>query len=111
MRTHTATIATGQSLSDPIDITGGALLRLVMPAAWDAADLTFQVSHDGTTFQNLYRTDGSTETEVKLKTSAGRAYQLSPLDFAGLLWIKVRSGTGALPVNQTAPRSIQIVAG
>jgi len=54
-REQTATIANGASLSDALELDGHSVLRIAMPAAWTAADLTFQVSDDaGTTFRNVY---------------------------------------------------------
>jgi hypothetical protein len=42
-RRHTATIALGASLSDAVAIPlTHTLYGIVMPAAWDTADLTFQ---------------------------------------------------------------------
>ena len=56
-RIHTATIALSGSLSAAVAIPlTHNLVGLVMPAAWDAADLTFQGSFDGTTYGNLYTT-------------------------------------------------------
>ena len=50
-----ATILDTASLSDAVELKGHDILRIAMPAGWDAADLTFQVSDDGgTTFRNVY---------------------------------------------------------
>ena len=45
--TQTATIGTGASLSQQIDLGAMTLVGIVMPASWTAAGLTFQVSADG----------------------------------------------------------------
>lgn len=100
------TIANGTSLSDAIEFGGDALVEIVMPAAWTAAGLTFQVSHDGVTYQNLYDAAG---TEVQISVAASRNVRLSPTDWIGVPYLKVRSGTSGTPVNQGAARTIQII--
>lgn len=102
------TIANGASLSGAADLGSLHLLGIVMPAAWDAASLTFQVSPDGVTYQNLY--DASSEVAY---TGAAAARNLA---FAVNVWhcwryVKVRSGTAGIPVNQTADRVITLILG
>jgi hypothetical protein len=76
-----------------------------MPAAWTAANLTFQVSHDGTNFFNLYDKDG---TEYTVTADASRAIILPLSDWVGIEHLKIRSGTAAAAVNQGAERTIVI---
>lgn len=97
------TIANGANLSAAINIVGSGIVRITTPSAWTAANLTFQVSHDGTTFNNLYDQYGSEYTVV---AAASRAITLQPSDFAGFNYIKVRSGTSGTPVTQAADRSL-----
>lgn len=104
--TRTATIAESGNLSNAVTIDESMLLGLILPAAWDTADLTLQASHDGTNFANLYDSAG---TEVTIKAAASRYVTLSPADFAGMQAIKLRSGTSGSPVTQTAARSITVV--
>lgn len=62
LNSHTVTIANGQSLSSAVDLRqhlDEVPVALRMPSAWDAADLTFQGSEDGTNFANLYLSAGS----------------------------------------------------
>lgn len=105
MALKTAQIALGTALSAAVDCVDGRAIRVDMPAAWDAADLTFQVSLDGVTYSDLYDAYGS---EYVVRASASRAILLNPVDFIGVRYLKVRSGTGAVPVNQTAARSITL---
>src|SRR5512137_30675 len=100
-------IANGTSLSVAQNFGEARVIGFIMPSAWDAAHLTFQVSDliDGT-FVNLYNESG---TEVDITVAVDRAYSLNtsgayltPFNF-----VKVRSGTAALPVNQTAARTIK----
>jgi hypothetical protein len=108
MQILTATIASGESLSGAVQLGGASVLRIVMPAGWDAAALTFQVSEDGSTFREL-NAAGDSEAAVSIAVSAGKAYQLVPSTLAAQLWLKVRSGTSGSPVNQTAARTITLV--
>ncbi|CAK0772595.1 conserved hypothetical protein [Gammaproteobacteria bacterium] len=100
-------IANGESLSGAVQLGGAELIGVVMPAAWTAANLTLQVSADGTTFNNLYDVDGN---EVPITAAASRYINLLPINFVGFQWIKVRSGTSGTPVAQGAARTIGIVA-
>lgn len=79
---------------------------LIMPAAWTAADITFQVSIDGVNYADLYDKAGA---EVSYKAAVSRGIQLGDFDLAPWMYIKVRSGTAAVPVNQAAERAIQVV--
>jgi hypothetical protein len=98
--------ATG--LSTPADLGGCSAVRIGMPAAWTAASLTFQVSVDGVSYANLYKSDG---TEYSVSAAASREILLSPADFAGIRFLKVRSGTSGTPVTQlTADRILTITA-
>lgn len=104
---RTAVIASGESLSAAInDIDGGALVGIVMPAAWTAANLTLQASHNDTDFANVYDDAGN---EVTITAAAGRYIRLTPADYFGANALKVRSGTSGTPVNQGAARTIIFV--
>jgi hypothetical protein len=108
----TAVIESGQSLSGAVELkpqgrSGFCTAAvMVMPSAWTAADVTFQGSIDGSTFGNLYDDAG---VEVVVKAAASRVVVLPAAYFWGLRWIRVRSGTSAAPVTQTAQRSITIL--
>lgn len=102
-----ATIANGTSLSATVDIGGTTLAGIVMPAAWDAANLTFQASHDGTSFNNLYDALGGEKT---VTAAASRFIALDPADFAGVRYLKLRSGTSGTPVNQTVNRTVTLLS-
>lgn len=104
--TATVTIASGQALSGAIDLLGYNLVGVQMPAAWTAANLTFQGSIDGTNFYDLY--DGSAEINLSA-AAASRYLALTPSQFAGVRYLKVRSGTTGTPVNQAADRSLTLI--
>lgn len=102
-----AAIASGGSLSDAVDLGDLRAVRIVMPAAWTAAALTFQTSYDGTAFNDLYDEAGA---EVSYTVAAGRSVRLPVGDWLGVRFLKLRSGTTGTPVNQAAARSFIVVA-
>lgn len=102
----TATIPSGESLSNAVRLGERKHVGLIMPSAWTAADVTFQVSADGATFVNLYDKTG---TEASTKADASQGIQLGDFDLAPWEYLKLRSGTAAVPVVQAAARIIQVV--
>jgi hypothetical protein len=100
--------ATG--LSAPQDFGGGAKdIGVIVPADWVAAHITYQVSTaiDGA-YVNLYNEVG---TEVNSAVVAG---ETQVLNVAGPLlspfrYVTIRSGTNALPVNQTASSTLKFI--
>ncbi|WP_156680260.1 hypothetical protein [Sphingomonas profundi] len=104
----TATIAAGTSLSPVVDLAGERLHRIVVPAGWTAAAISFQSSSSGTTFADLFDVSG----EVTLSTSivaGGRAIVVDPAVFLGVRYLRLRSGTSAGAVNQAADRALTLV--
>ena len=104
-----ATIAAGASLSGPVSLGALTLVGISMPATWTPAPLTFQVSPDGSTWQELYDGAGN---EVTIFAAAGQF--IIPLLDPSYLWrgvnlLQVRSGTLAAPVNQVAAAVVNIV--
>lgn len=102
-----ATIQSGQSLSDAVALGDLRAVRLIMPAAWTTAALTFQASLDGATFADLRDETGA---EVSYTGVAGAAVRLPVSDWLGIAFLKIRSGTSVTPVNQGAARAFTIVA-
>jgi hypothetical protein len=103
------TIAAGASLSTVAGIGDHIFVGYIMPAVWTAAPLTFQVSDDaGVTWNDLYDDTGA-EVKATATTAGRRIAILNLAPFAGVTFLKVRSGTGAAPVNQTAAAVLQIV--
>lgn len=105
--TKTATILSGASQSNAIDLEGYPLSALHMPAAWDTASITFLSAPtlDGT-YQPVYA-DG---IEVNEPAAAARCIPIASnaLALASIRFIKLRSGTAGTPVNQTADRVITL---
>jgi hypothetical protein len=105
-------IANGESLSDAVALgTDGArqLVGLQMPGTWTAASLTFAVSFDGTTYVPLYWDGAEYTIAAAGGAAASLGVSLEPSAFAGWAFVKVRSGTAASAVNQTAERTLQAV--
>ena len=104
-----ATILINTALSNAVDLRGGDLIRINMPAAWTAADLTFQVDDGDGTFRDLWMEWG---WELWFNAAASISIELSIFAmFQGLTQLKVRSGTSGAPVNQTAEREILLAVG
>lgn len=103
---RSVTIASGQSLSDAIDLSDYSVVGVLMPTAWTAANLTFQGSVDGSTFGNLIEKAG-----IELEVVAAISYliPLSSSAFEPCRYLKIRSGTSSAAVNQAASRTIQLI--
>lgn len=107
-----ASIASGTALSTSIDIANVQPLAIQVPSNWTAADITVQVSRDGSSWFNLFDSAGD---EVLIKAAASRHIALA-LPLMGIQFLRFRSGTAATPVNQTTvpppstAREITIIA-
>jgi len=104
--TDVATIALGASLSGAVDLAAHRLHAIFMPAAWDAASLSFQVSHDGAAYADLQDKEG----EFTVAAGAARAIVVDPAVFFGFRYLKIRSGLAGAAVNQTAERQLTLLA-
>ena len=102
------TIANGAAITATgFDVGAGAFVTgILMPAAWTAASLSFQVSIDSANFYDLYDTFGS---EVVVATAASRVITVPATLMLGFRYIKVRSGTTGTPVYQGADRTITLI--
>lgn len=108
LTTVAVAIANGTALSDIVDLKGYSLVGIQMPAAWTAADLTFQASADGTTFENLHV--DTSDTEYTVQAAASRYIAIPLATTISVRFLKVRSGTPAVPVNQGADRVLRLIA-
>ena len=101
-------IASGQSLGPAISLDSVRLAAIQMPAAWTAANLTFQGSVDGTNFFDVF--DGvAAGAEVTVGAAASRYIILNPDVFSQFSSVKIRSGTSGAAVAQGAARTLQLV--
>ena len=103
---ETAKIAASASITDAIDLKTKRLTCIQMPSSWTTANLTFQVSHDGLTWSNLYDAYGN---EYTVQAAASRALLLDLKDFFGFRYLKIRSGTNASAVNQAAECELKLI--
>lgn len=106
--TKVTTIASGESLSSAIDLEVYKLAAILMPAAWTAAGVTFEIAESNqasATWRPLFDDQGN---EVTVTTAAGRAVGLDSMAgaLAACRYVKIRSGTSGAPVNQTADRTL-----
>ncbi len=106
LQTAAATIPSGNSQSDVINVAPLVPVGIILPAAWTAAALTFLVSVDGNNFYPLQ----DMSAEVSAVVTAGQYMALDPAIFIGIIAFKLRSGTAALPVNQAADRTFMLVS-
>lgn len=94
-------------LTSGIDLKTRRLSRIAIPSGWiTATSITFQTSVDGVTFYNLYDSIG---TEYAVTVAASRSVLVPLIDFIGIRYIKIRSGTAAAAVNQTGSPVLQLV--
>lgn len=106
-----ATIPNGAALSNAINLPQDtAVVGVVMPAGWTAANLTFQMSPDGgATWREVTKVDG---TAYQLTVAGGQFVLVPPADLYGIPYnsqFRVRSGMSGTPVNQAADRVLEIV--
>lgn len=101
-----AIIEASASLSEAVDLGLSRLSRISMPASWTTAKLTFQVSPDGDTYQDLYDYLG---IETTVEAAAAREISLDIQPFLSIRYIKVRSGISATAVAQAARREIKLI--
>jgi hypothetical protein len=105
-KTAQVTIASGASLSAAVSLGDNTLVAIQMPSGWDAASITFQGSHNGETWNDVY----DAGTELSLTVAASRYQILDPAKLRGLRFLKLRSGATGEAVNQTADRVLNLIS-
>jgi hypothetical protein len=109
VRQSYVTILNGTALSTAsVDLCHEQLVGIIMPAAWDAAALTFQGGIDGSTWGNVFLATG----ELSFPSADVSATNLLAFDWhltPAIRFVKVRSGVSATPVNQTADRVLTLL--
>ena len=99
--TLTATILAAASLSDEIQLNGLMIEAIIMPAAWTAAGLSFQAADalaaNGGTYLPLFDVAG---VEITATVAASQRHVLPISLIRGHNYIRLRSGTSAVPVVQ-----------
>lgn len=107
VRSQTATILSGASLSDAITVDGECVLGIELPSAWTSASITFLVDLGSGTLCSLHDYTGEF-TVATPPTAAVSMVRLPPDLFYGVTRIQIRSGTRASAVNQGADRSLKV---
>ena len=102
----TVTVADGASLSDAAFTEYLELCGVITDSGWNTAALTFQGSHDGTNYFNIW--NGASELSYAAVV-ASTWVAFDPALFLGIPYIKVRSGTSASAVNQTGDSVVTLV--
>ena len=105
--TKQVTIGAGVSLSAAVDLNDHRLRAIAVPSGWDAADITFQASENGTDYFNLH--EASTDTEVTVQAAASRFIVVNKDLFSMIRFLKVRSGTAGAAVNQADAVTLALV--
>lgn len=99
----TATIANGQTVSGAVDLGSKRLFAIVTPAALTSTAMTFQASHDGSTYNAVYDESGS---QLSYTVSTSRYIVISsPARWIGVRYLKVVGGSA-----EGGARSITLVA-
>jgi len=95
----TAAVASGDAISESVDLNGYSLVGVITPAAsFVAGALGIQVSVDNLTFVPLYNASGAVASP-SLDTSS--AWAVNPQDTAGWRYIKITLGTQTANVDLT----------
>jgi len=100
-------IPNGESLAPAIDLEDYRLAQIIMPAAWTAANLTVKVSPDDVDYGDLYNAAG---VEYVITAAASRVILLPLVDFYGIRYLQLRSGTTGTSVNQGGARTLKVMA-
>lgn len=102
------TIAGGGTLSAAVQLNGLHGEAIVMPAAWTAAGLSFTAGDTELgTFQPLFDGLG---VELTMSVLASQTIVLPISMIRAFNWLKMRSGTSAVPVVQGTQRVVSLLA-
>jgi hypothetical protein len=103
-----ATFKAGSALSEEVDLHFTRVFGITVSDGWDTAVITLQVRrNDDSVWHDLYHDDG---TEYSINVSGGRHVNIRwPGSLFGLRYIRLRSGTSAAPVTQTAERKLNLL--
>ena len=104
-----AVILDTESTSGTIDTTNRQIVGLQMPAAWTAASLTFDGSHDGTTFVPIYHGSGAYTITAAMGAAEDSGVSLAKEAFAPWPYVRIRSGVIGTYVAQGDDRTIKVL--
>lgn len=101
-QTSTQTIASGQTVSDSVQLNGFGMVGIILPAALTSTSMTFKGSQDNVTFTPLYNTSG-----VLLTATVGvsQIVLFVPGDFVGVNYLQLVAGSA-----EGGTRTIQVIS-
>ena len=113
------TIANGAALSGAADLTGMALVGIIMPSVWTLAGVGLLASWDGAAYAQVRDVDktaaapyGTDEWELlaaDVPTGESVYFPVDPALCLGANHVKVQSQTTGTPVNQGAARTVYLL--
>ena len=96
--TTSVSIDSNGTVSDSVDLKDNRVIGFVPDTAWTTATLSFLTWNPITSeWVTLIEDDG---TELAYSFTDSTFTIASPTNFAGVRYLKIRSGTDAVPVNQ-----------
>ena len=101
----TSTIHAGEALSDPINLTRGKLINIII-GDWESAQMTLQISPDDTLYSDLCDEDGN---EITMPVGPHTAFLVRRAWVDAVRWIKIRSGSRNAPERQRIDVTITLV--
>ena len=90
------TIASGQTVSDAFDAREFAAFGVVIPATLTGSTISFQVSHDGVTFQALHK--NTSDVAWSITVTDAKCYPL-PSDLESWPFFKIVSASAETPAR------------
>lgn len=108
--TKTVTIADSASLSGAIDLGDYTLCGIIVPSGWSTATISFAASDSlAGTYYPVYSSSGAEVVTGSITGGTAVWVALDPADFAGIRYLKVRSGTSAAATNQSGGDTLTLV--
>ncbi len=109
---RTVTIPNGTSTSGLLNINDRRIVAVLMPAAWTAAAITFDVlAADGVTWTHLVDEANAEVSVVSAACQANQVIAIKTAPLRGLGTMRLRSGVAAGYVNQAAERIVTLLLG
>lgn len=106
---QTVTIADGASVSGVVDLgLDGNLSGIITDSGWNATGIQVEGSWDGVNFFPVF--DGGTLMGVT-SAVASTFYVLDVHRTVSVRYVRLRSGTSAVPVAQTGATTLTVISG
>lgn len=101
IQTLEITIANGQTKSTIFHSKGATLKTIILPAAFDGTEITFEISDDGTNFYEYRNIDNDI---VTITCTQGKAYGLGAIDFYSIDYLKIVSNA-----SESGDRTLKLI--